>query len=134
MRPVVVVGSAVTVALLGLIAAVIGGVVAGNQVSVTSGVVTRGALVAAALGSTALLWWVKLRPTDRPESLVAGLSLGWVLDLANWTGNGGIGQLFTSAGVAAAMIDLILWVVLSIGIVALLASRRPADARSGRPY
>lgn len=129
MRLPVVIGSAITVALLGLAAAVVGGVVAVNQVSVTPGVVTRGILVAAAIAITALFWWLRMRPTDRPETLVAGLALGWFLDFANWTGNGGVGQLFSSSGVAAAMIDLILWVLLSAGVVALLSSRTAALTR-----
>lgn len=124
MRPLVVLGSAVTVAALGLVAAIIGGVVASEQISVTPGVVTRGMLVAVAIGITGLVWTLRLQPSDRAESLVAGLTLGWFLDFANWSGNGGIGQLFSDSSVAAAMIDLILWVGLSIGVVALLSSRR----------
>lgn len=130
MRPFVVLGSAVTVALLGLFAAIVGGVVAGNQISVTPGVITRGILVAVAIGITGLIWTLRLQPTDRSESLVAGLSLGWFLDFANWSGNGGIGQLFSDSGVAAAMIDLILWVGLSIGVVALLSSSRSRLTRT----
>jgi hypothetical protein len=129
MRPLIVIGSAVTVAFLGLVAAVAGGIAAGNQVSVTPGVITRGLLVALAIAATALVWRSRMQPTDRPESLVAGLTLGWFLDLANWSGNGGIGQLFSDSGVAAAMIDLILWVGLSIGVVALLSTSRDRLAR-----
>lgn len=65
MRPFVVLGSAVTVALLGLFAAIVGGVVAGNQISVTPGVITRGILVAVAIGITGLIWTLRLQPTDR---------------------------------------------------------------------
>lgn len=85
--------------------------------------------MAAGIGITALFWWVRMRPTDRPQALVTGLSLGWFLNFANWSGHGGIGQLFSSSGVAAAMIDLILWVALAGGVVALLSSRSAAPVR-----
>ncbi|AXT86028.1 hypothetical protein C6I20_13090 [Aeromicrobium sp. A1-2] len=137
MRPTILIGSAVTSALLALVAAVVGGIVAGNQVSVTPGVITRTVLVVVALAVTAAIWGSRMGPTDRAESLVAGLSLGWFLDLANWDGHGVIGQLFTSSDLAAAMIDLIVWSAVSLGLVALLARRPQAPAnpiRSGQRY
>lgn len=127
MRPLIVLGAGLTAGLLTTVAALIAAFVAVDQVSVTSGVITRSFLVIAALAVTAFFWWTRLRPGDAPESLFVGLLVGWVLNIQSWAGASFAGQLFTDLGLGAALIDLVLWAVVSFGLVYAL-SRTSVDA------
>lgn len=120
MRPLIVIGSAVTAAILTAIAAVIGGVVAVDQDSVTHGVAVRSLLVVIALAFTAVFWWLRMTPRDRPEALLVGLIGGWLLNPSSWTGASYAGRLFTSYGLGSFVIDLILWAMTSIVLLTLL--------------
>ncbi|MGH3459345.1 hypothetical protein [Aeromicrobium sp.] len=117
MRPLTIIGSAVTAGLLTMVAAIIAGVVAVDQVSVTTGVITRSFLVIAALAITAFVWWSRMKPGDPPEALLLGLVGGWVLNVSSWAGASFAGQLFTSLTLGAVLIDLTLWAAVSYGLV-----------------
>lgn len=121
MRASIIVGSALTSAVLTMVAAVIAGVVAANQLSVQGGTVARGFLVVGALAITAVIWWLRMRPTDRPEALLLGLMGGWLLNVSSWSGSSFIGRLFADVGAVAALIDLVLWAIVSLGLVVLLS-------------
>lgn len=129
MRPVIVFGTAVTAAVLTMIADVIGGVVAAEQLSVTSGVSVRSFLVIAALAITAVLWWMRMRPTDRPEALFVGLLGGWLLNFSSWSGSSFAGQLFTSAGFVTLLIDLVLWAGVAFALVLVLSRSSTTSSR-----
>lgn len=120
MRARIILGSALTSALLTMVAAVIAGVVAADQLSVQQGTITRGFLVVGALAVTAFAWWLRMKPGDRPESLLLGLLAGWLLNVSSWTGNSFIGRLFSDLDPVAALIDLVLWAIVSLGLVAFL--------------
>ncbi len=117
MRPLVVIGTAVTAGVLTTLAAVIAGIVAIDQTSITSGVITRTFLVVAALAITAFGWWVRMRPTDTPEALFTGLVLGWALNASSWVGASFAGQLLSDLTIAALLIDLVLWAIASFLLV-----------------
>lgn len=121
MRARTVIGAALTGAVLAMAAGVIGGVVAADQLSVDGGVVVRAFLVVAALAVTAVVWWLRMNPDDRPEALLAGLLGAWLLDVNNWNGHGFLAQVFTGSDALATVIDLVLWAVVSVGLVALLS-------------
>lgn len=120
MRPQIIVGSALTAAVLTTLAAVIGGVIAVGQTSVDNGVVVRSFLVVIALGTTAVVFWLRMTPRDRPEALLLGLLGGWVLNPSSWAGASYAGQIFTSHAVAAFLIDLILWGATALGLITVL--------------
>jgi len=117
MRPVIIIGSAVTTGILTMVAAIIAGVVAVDQVSATSGVITRSFLVIAALAITAFVWWTRMKPGDPPEALLVGLLGGWALNVSSWAGASFAGRLFTSLTLGALLIDLVLWAVVSFALV-----------------
>ncbi len=118
MRARIIFGSALTAAVLTMVATVISGIVAADLVSMKDGTITRAVLVPVALAATVLVWRTFLQPSDRPESLLAGLMVGWLLNTSSWTGHAFIGRLFTDATPAAVLIDAGLWLVVSIGLVA----------------
>ena len=120
MKPTIVIGSAVTVAVLALVASVMGGIAAGSQNSVGAGVSTRGIAVVAALVVSGAFWWLRMKPGDAPESLFAGLVAGWLLTPTNWTGNGFVAQLFTDITVGRVLMDLVLWTLVAFGVVWML--------------
>jgi len=127
MRASIVLGSALTAAVLTMIAAVISGIVAADLVSPKDGAITRGFLVVGALALTSYVWRHDLRPSDRPEALLLGLMGGWLLNASSWTGHSFIGRLFSDATPVAILVDLLLWTIVSLGLVALLA-RTPSTA------
>ena len=129
MRATIIIGCAITAAILTMTAAVIGGVVAANQISVDNGVVVRGFLVVVALAVTALIWWLRMRPTDRPEALLIGLMGGWFLNFSSWSGSAFVGQLFTSLTIGAFLIDLLLWGAVAFGLVLILSHTSAANQR-----
>lgn len=129
MRPSIVFGSAVTAGVLTMIAAVIAGVAAVDQGSVTSGVITRTFLVVAALAVTAFGWWTRMRPDDAPEGLLLGLVLGWAFNFSSWAGASFAGQLVSDYALAAALVDLVLWAGVSFVLVLALSRTSPSKAR-----
>lgn len=126
MRPIIVFGTAVTAAVLTMVAAVVGGVVGAQQLSVTSGVAVRTFLVVAALTVTAVIWWIRMRPSDPPEALFLGLLVGWVLNFSSWTGTAFAAQLFTG-GLVSVVIDLVLWAAVAFALVFALSRTSSAD-------
>ncbi|MGA9101303.1 hypothetical protein, partial [Aeromicrobium sp.] len=62
MRGHIVIGSALTAAVLTMVAAVISGIVAADQISAKDGTIARGFLVVAALAITAFAWWITMQP------------------------------------------------------------------------
>ena len=120
MRPFIVIGSAVTAAILTAIADIIGGVIAVDQDSATRGVVVRSFIVVIALAVTAVVWWLRMTPRDRPETLLVGLMGGWLLNPSSWAGASFAGQLITSYGLGSFVIDFILWGITSVALVALM--------------
>lgn len=126
MRAAIVLGSALTAGVLTMVAVVISGVVAVDQASATSGVITRTFLVVAALAVTAFVWWTRMRPDDAPESLFAGLVLGWAFNLNSWAGASFAGQLVTDLPLAAALVDLVLWA--GVAFVLVLALSRTSGS------
>lgn len=130
MRIRIVLGTALTAAVLTMVATVISGIVAADLVSMRDGAITRAVLVPAALAATVALWRTLLAPGDRPESLFAGLMGGWLLNTASWTGHAFVGRAFTDGTATAVLIDAGLWLVLSIVLVtAFLVSPRPTPAQ-----
>lgn len=129
MRPLIIIGSAITAGLLTTVAAIIAGVVAVDQVSLTSGVITRSFLVIAALAITAFVWWVRMKPGDQPEALLIGLVLGWALNVSSWAGASFAGQLFTTLTLGSLLIDLVLWALVSFGLVFALSRTSVEAAR-----
>ncbi len=127
MRASIVLGSALTAAVLTMIAAVISGIVAADLVSPKDGAITRGFLVVGALALTSYAWRHDLKPSDRPEALLLGLMGGWVLNASSWTGHAFVGRLFSDVTPVAILVDLLLWTIVSLGLVALLA-RAPSTA------
>lgn len=121
MRVSIILGSALTAAVLTMIAAVIGGVVAADQLSAKDGAVARGFLVVGMLAVTAFIWWLRMKPTDRPEALLLGLMGGWLFNVSSWTGHSFLGRLFSDVTPIAVLVDLVLWAVVSLGLVALLS-------------
>lgn len=117
MRPLVVIGTAVTAGILTMIAAVVAGVVAVDQTSITSGIIARTFLVIAALAITAFAWWSRMRPDDAPEALFVGLVAGWALNPQSWAGASFAGQLITDLPVGALLVDLVLWALLAFLLV-----------------
>jgi hypothetical protein len=117
----IVIGSALTAAVLTMVAAVISGIVAADQISAKDGTIARGFLVVAALAITAFAWWVTMQPSDRPEALLFGLMGGWLLNVSSWTGHSFIGRLFSDVTPVATLVDLVLWAIVSLGLVALLS-------------
>jgi hypothetical protein len=109
MRPTILLGSALTAGVLTTVAVIISAVVAVDQASVTSGVITRTFLVVAALAVTAFIWWTRMRPNDAPEGLFLGLVIGWAFNLNSWAGASFAGQLVTDLPIASALVDLVLW-------------------------
>jgi hypothetical protein len=69
----IVIGSALAAAVLTMVAAVISGIVAADQISARDGTITRGFLVVGALAITSFTWRLGMQPSDRPEALVLGL-------------------------------------------------------------
>lgn len=120
MRPLIVVGSALTAAVLTAIADVIGGVVAVDQDSVAHGVAVRSFLVVIALAITAVYWWLRMTPRDRPEGLLLGLLGGWLLNPSSWAGASYAGRLFTSYALGSFVIDFLLWAMTSMLLLTLL--------------
>ena len=129
MRASIIIGSALTAAVLTMVADVIGGVIGANQVSVDTGVVIRSFLVVGALAITAAVWWLRMRPEDRPESLLFGLMGGWVLNFASWGGGAFAGQLVTNLAVGAFLIDFILWGAVAFALVFLLSRTSTSPVR-----
>jgi hypothetical protein len=121
MRPAIVIGAAVTAAILTVIGDIIGGVIAVDNDSVTRGVAVRSFIVVIALAVTAVFWWLRMTPQDRPETLLAGLLGGWLLNPSSWVGASFAGRLFTSYGLGAFVIDFLLWGITSIALIALLS-------------
>lgn len=132
MRARIVIGSALTAALLTMVASVISGIVAADLVSMKDGAITRAVLVPAALGVTVVIWRSLMEPSDRPEALLLGLMGGWLLNTSSWTGHAFVGRLFSDITPVAVVIDVGLWLVLSIGLVAafLVVSPRLSRART----
>lgn len=128
MRPFIIIGAALTAAVLTTLAAVIGGVAAVSQNSINNGVAVRSFLVVIALAVTAVIWWLRMTPRDRPEALLIGLLGGWLLNPSSWSGTSYAGQLFTSYGLGSLVIDLILWGITSLGLLTVL-HRTSAPAR-----
>jgi len=120
MRARIVLGTALTGAVLAMVAGVIGGLVAADQLSVDGGVGVRAFLVVAALAVTAVFWWLRMEPGDRPEALFAGLMGAWLLAINTWNGHGFVAQVFTDSYGLATVIDLVLWAAVSYGLVAVL--------------
>ena len=52
---------------------------------------------------------------------------GWLLNASSWTGHSFIGRLFSDATPVAILVDLLLWTIVSLGLVALIA-RAPSTA------
>ncbi len=127
MRPMIVLGTALTAGVLTMVAAVIAGVVAVDQASVTSGVITRSFLVIAALAVTAFIWWTRMRPDDAPEGLFLGLVIGWVFNFSSWAGASFAGQLVSDLPLAAALVDLVMWAGVAFLLV-LALSRTSGNA------
>jgi hypothetical protein len=119
-RPLIIVGSAVTAAVLTFFAAVVGRVITVNQDSEIHGVAVRSFLVIIVLGVTAVYWWLRMGPRDRPEALLLGLLGGWLLNPASWTGASYAGRLFTSYGLGSFVIDFLLWAMTSMVILTVL--------------
>lgn len=131
MRTRVIIGSALTAAVLTMVAAVISGIVAAEQVSARDGTITRGFLVVGALAITSFAWWLVMQPSVRPETLLLGLMGGWLLNASSWTGHSFIGRLFSDATPVAILVDLVLWAIVSLGLVALLPRTSTTVSRSG---
>lgn len=131
MKPSIVIGSAVTVAVLAIVAALMGTIAAGSQGSVNAGVTTRAIAVVAAIVVTGAFWWLRMSPGDAPESLFAGLVAGWVLTPTTWDGHGFVAQLFTDITVGRVLLDLVLWAVVAFGVVWMLV-RSSAKQESSR--
>lgn len=129
MRTSIVIGTALTAAILTMTADVIGGVIGANQLSVNTGIVIRSFLVVGALAVTAAAWWLRMRTDDRPETLLAGLMGGWLLNVASWGGGAFIGQLMTNLAVGAFLIDLILWGAVAFSLVFLLSRTSTTTVR-----
>jgi hypothetical protein len=121
MRGSIVLGSALTAAVLTMVAAVISGIVAANEMSPTVGTVARSILVVGALALTTVAWRSVMDPADRPESLLLGLMGGWMLNASSWSGLSFIGRLFSDVPPVAIVIDLVAWSIVSLGLVAVLA-------------
>jgi hypothetical protein len=119
----IVIGSALTTAVLTMVGAVISGIVAADQVSSKDGTITRGFLVVGALAITSFTWRLSMQPSDRPKALLFGLMGGWLLNVSSWTGNSFIGRLFSDVTPVAVLVDLLLWAIVSLGLVALLTRR-----------
>jgi len=117
----IVIGSALTAAVLTMVAAVISGIVAADQISARDGTITRGFLVIGALAITSFTWWLGMQPSDRPEALLLGLMGGWLLNVSSWTGNSFIGRLISDVTPVTILVDLVLWAIVSLGLVALLS-------------
>ncbi len=130
MRVRIILGCALTAAVLTMVATVISGIVAADLVSIRDGAITQAVLVPAALVVTVLAWRTVLEPSDRPETLLAGLMGGWLLNTASWTGHAFVGRLFTDVTPVAIVVDAGLWLVLSVGLVAtfVVVSPRPSRA------
>ena len=128
MRPLIILGSAVTASLLTMVAGVISGYVGFQQTSATSGEVTRVFLVIAALAVTAFAWWTRMTPDDKPEALLAGLVLGWLLNPSSWNGTSFGGRLVSDMTLAAILVDLVLWVIVSFVLVLALSRTSSVDA------
>ena len=133
MRGSIVLGSALTAAVLTMVAAVISGIVAADQISATAGTVARGFLVVGALAITTLIWRLVMEPTDRVESLLLGLMGGWLLNVSSWTGLSFVGRLFTDATGVAILIDVLAWAVVSLGLVASSVRFHLPAARGPQP-
>ncbi len=129
MRASIVIGTALTAGVLTMVAVVISAVVAVDQASVTSGVITRTFLVVAALAVTAFIWWTRMRPDDAPEGLFLGLVLGWALNLNSWAGASFAGQLITDLPLAAALVDLVLWAGVAFLLVLALSRTSGSTVR-----
>ena len=121
MRARIVIGSALTAAVLTMVAAVISGFVAADQISARDGTITRGFLVIGALAITSFAWRLAMLPSDRPEALLLGLMGGWLLNVSSWTGHSFIGRLFSDLTPVAILVDLMLWTIVSLGLVALVS-------------
>ena len=130
MRARIVIGSALTAAVLTMVASVISGIVAADLVSMKDGAITRAVLVPAALGVTVAIWRSLMEPSDRPEALLLGLMGGWLLNTSSWTGHAFVGRLFSDITPVAVVIDVGLWLVLSIGLVAALLVVSPRLPRA----
>lgn len=128
MRPRIVLGSALTAAVLTMLASVISGIVAADQVSATDGAAARGFLVVGALALTSFTWWQSMLPSDRPGALLLGLMLGWLFNTSIWTGRGFLAHLFTDSILVAALVDGVLWALVSLVLVSLLVH---ASTRTG---
>ena len=121
MRVSIVIGSALTAAVLTMVAAVISGIVAANEISARDGTIARGFLVVGALAVTSFAWRLAMMPSDRPEALLLGLMGGWLLNASSWTGHSFIGRLFSDLTPVAILVDLVLWAIVSLGLVALVS-------------
>ena len=121
MRARIVIGSALTAAVLTMVAAVISGIIAADQISARDGTIARGFLVVGALAITSFTWWLSMKPSDRPEALLLGLMGGWLLNVSSWTGHSFIGRLFSDVTAVAVLVDLVLWAIVSLGLVAVLS-------------
>ena len=121
MRARIVIGSALTAAVLTLVAAVISGIVAADQVSARDGAIAQGFLVVGALALTSFTWSQSMTPSDRPEALLLGLMGGWLLNVSSWTGHSFIGRLFSEVTLVTILVDLVLWGIVSVGLVVLLS-------------
>jgi len=117
----IVIGSALTAAVLTMVAAVISGIVAANEISARDGTIARGFLVVGALAVTSFAWRLAMMPSDRPEALLLGLMGGWLLNASSWTGHSFIGRLFSDLTPVAILVDLVLWAIVSLGLVALVS-------------
>jgi len=126
----IVLGCALTAAVLTMVATVISGIVAADLVSIRDGAITQAVLVPAALVVTALAWRTVLQPSDRPETLLAGLMGGWLLNTASWTGHAFVGRLFTDVTAVAIVVDAVLWLVLSAGLVVTFLEVSPRTSRA----
>lgn len=132
MRARIIIGSALTAAVLTMVAAVISGMVAADLVSMKDGAITRAVLVPMALAATVLIWRALLEPSDRPEALLLGLMGGCLLNTSSWTGHAFVGRLFSDVTPVAVLIDAGLWLVLSIGLVVTFLVVSPRLSRAPR--
>jgi hypothetical protein len=121
MRARIVIGSALTAAVLTMVATEISGIVAADQTAARDGTITRGFLVVGALAITSFTWRLAMVPSDRPEALLLGLMGGWLFNVSSWTGHAFIGRLFSDLRAVAILVDLVLWAIVSLGLVALLS-------------
>ncbi|TWP35942.1 hypothetical protein [Leekyejoonella antrihumi] len=109
----------------GVVAAVGAGVLAGVTGGMTRAVLFRGLLVTVSLLIAA---WVAARRATASgidsilPTVATGATVGCLLDPASWDGRAYLAQLVLAPGMITAVLDLVIWVALTVAGTAVLLS------------